>query len=34
VKKDFEVVESAVPTVVVSRSTLPAKPQVLVLPGR
>lgn len=34
VRKDFEVAESAVPTVVVSRSTLPAKPQVLVLPGR
>jgi L-ascorbate metabolism protein UlaG (beta-lactamase superfamily) len=34
VRKDFEVAESAVPTVVVSRATLPAKPQVLVLPGR
>jgi L-ascorbate metabolism protein UlaG (beta-lactamase superfamily) len=30
----FEVVRSEVPTVVLSRATLPASPQVLVLPGR
>ena len=34
VKKDFEIVESAVPTIVVARETLPIKQRVLVLPGR
>jgi L-ascorbate metabolism protein UlaG (beta-lactamase superfamily) len=34
VRQEFEVVESPVPTVTISRATLPPKPQVLVLPGR
>lgn len=34
VRQDFDVVESAVPNVTISRATLPEKPQVLVLPGR
>lgn len=34
VRQDFEVVENPVPTMTVSRATLPEKPQVLVLPGR
>ncbi len=34
VKEDFEVKTSDIPTVVVSRASLPAKAQVLVLPGR
>ena len=34
VRQDFEVVENAVPSVTISRATLPEKPQVLVLPGR
>lgn len=34
VRQEFEVVESHVPTVTISRATLPDKPQVLVLPGR
>ncbi|HEX4893197.1 MAG TPA: MBL fold metallo-hydrolase [Hyphomicrobiaceae bacterium] len=33
VRSDFEIKMSDVPTVVVSRATLPASPQVLVLPG-
>jgi L-ascorbate metabolism protein UlaG (beta-lactamase superfamily) len=32
-RKDFAVEQSAIPQVVISRSTLPAKPTVLVLPG-
>ncbi len=34
IRQDFEVVESPVPRVTISRATLPEKPQVLVLPGR
>ena len=34
VRDDFEVVENAVPTTTVSRTTLPEKQQILVLPGR
>ncbi len=34
VKGDFEIREEATPSIVVSRQTLPKKPQVLVLPGR
>jgi L-ascorbate metabolism protein UlaG (beta-lactamase superfamily) len=34
VRQDFEVVENPVPSVTLSRATLPEKPQVLVLPGR
>lgn len=34
VRQDFEVVEHPVPTITISRATLPEKPQVLVLPGR
>ncbi len=34
VKGDFEIREEASPSIVVSRQTLPKKPQVLVLPGR
>ena len=34
VREDFEVVENAVPTTTVSRTTLPEKQQILVLPGR
>ncbi len=34
VRQDFDVVESPVPTVTISRATLPEKPQILVLPGR
>lgn len=34
VRQDFEVFENPVPTVTVSRATLPDKPQILVLPGR
>lgn len=34
VEKDFEVKRSATPVLVVSRGSLPAAPQVLVLPGR
>jgi L-ascorbate metabolism protein UlaG (beta-lactamase superfamily) len=33
VRSDFEIKMSDVPTVVISRATLPASPQVLVLPG-
>lgn len=33
VKADFEIREETTPTIVVSRQTLPKKPQVLVLPG-
>ena len=32
--QDFEVLENALPSVTISRATLPEKPQVLVLPGR
>ena len=32
-KTDYEIKMQSVPTIVVSRSTLPSKPQVLVLPG-
>lgn len=34
VRQDFEVVEHPVPTLSITRATLPEKPQVLVLPGR
>jgi L-ascorbate metabolism protein UlaG (beta-lactamase superfamily) len=33
-RADFEVATSAVPSITVTRATLPAKPQILVLPGR
>ena len=33
-RQDFEVEASAIPSVVISKTTLPAKPKVLVLPGR
>lgn len=33
VRNTFEVVQNEVPTIVVSRSTLPSKPRILVLPG-
>jgi L-ascorbate metabolism protein UlaG (beta-lactamase superfamily) len=32
-RKDFEVETSIIPQVVISKTTLPAKPKVLVLPG-
>ena len=32
-RADFEIKTSAEPSVVVSRATLPSKPQILVLPG-
>jgi L-ascorbate metabolism protein UlaG (beta-lactamase superfamily) len=32
-RQDFEVEQSAIPSVVISKATLPAKPKVLVLPG-
>jgi L-ascorbate metabolism protein UlaG (beta-lactamase superfamily) len=34
VRKDFEVIENATPTISISRTTLPANPRVIVLPGR
>jgi L-ascorbate metabolism protein UlaG (beta-lactamase superfamily) len=34
VRSEFEVIEQAVPTITVSRTTLPDKQQVIVLPGR
>jgi glycine/D-amino acid oxidase-like deaminating enzyme len=34
VRQDFEVVEHPVPTISITRASLPEKPQILVLPGR
>jgi hypothetical protein len=34
IRESFEVVRHEVPTIVVSRQTLPSTPRVLVLPGR